>query len=265
MKCKVLVLVATHLMCCVSFGFAQQVVLRYDDAYLANLYNRSLLFDTTRQRGLEVAAADSLNAWKKWQTVENYLYGKNRGDLPMIADLDALHPYFRDKVEELIRQCKEAGITLAIVESYRTHAKQAEYYAMGRKYTSSPGGKSRHQYGLAVDVVPMVDSVAVWDNARLWRKIGTIGERLGLRWGGRWRVLYDPGHFEWAGGVSRHELAKGLLPKIPVSRSAHYPNLEENLDRLQTYWEAWEAEQRAIAEKGADDEPGRDTAVGAGN
>src|SRR5688572_24217373 len=121
---------------------------------------------------------------------------------------------------------------------------------MGVKYTSTPGGKSRHQYGLAVDVVPIVDSVAVWDNHKLWRKIGLVGEHLGLQWGGRWRVLYDPGHFEWSGGRSRHQLAKGHLPKIPASFSEGYPALVEELTKLQSYWNAWEVEQGMMANSG---------------
>ena len=96
----------------------------------------------------------------------------------MIADLDALHPYFRDKVTKLIALCKARGIQLAVVESYRTHAKQNEYKAMGNKYTRTVGGRSKHQYGLAIDIVPVIDSVAQWDNARLWRKVGLIGEQL---------------------------------------------------------------------------------------
>lgn len=218
--------------------------------YLANLYEKTILFDTSRTASAKEEkerAAEDYEEWKQWRTVENYFYGKNRGSLPMIADLQALHPYFRDKVVELIQVCKSIGIELAIVESYRTHAKQAEYYAMGKKYTSTPGGKSRHQYGLAVDVVPIVDSVAVWNNPRLWRKIGMAGERLGLRWGGRWRVLYDPGHFEWIGGLSRKELEKGLMPAIPFPHVQRYPSLEEELIKLQKYWEAWQVEQAVIA------------------
>lgn len=161
----------------------------------------------------------------------------------MIADLRALHPYFRDRVKELMRICEEKGIHLAVVESYRTPAKQSEYYAMGRKYTSSRGGKSRHQYGLAVDVVPVVDSVAVWNNRVLWNKIGAVGEQLGLRWGGRWRVLYDPGHFEWSGGLTKDQLQRGFVPEIPGEMAGQYPNLEEDLQELRLYWDAWEREQ----------------------
>ena len=186
-------------------------------------------------------------AWKNWLLVENYTFGKNRGDLPMIADLDALHPYFRDQVAMLIAVCKTKGIELAVVESYRTHSKQNEYKAMGKNYTRSVGGKSKHQYGLAVDVVPMINSVAQWENAKLWRKIGVIGEQLGFRWGGRWRSLYDPGHFEWTGGLSSYNLSLGQWPAIP--KVPNYPCLEEDLSQLTKYWKALEIEQSSITRK----------------
>lgn len=185
--------------------------------------------------------------WKTWSIVGNYTFGKDRGDLPMIADLDALHPYFRDKIITLISMCKAKGIELAIVESYRTHSKQNEYKSMGKNYTRSGGGKSKHQYGLAIDVVPVIDSVAQWDNTKLWRKVGVIGEQLGLRWGGRWKSLYDPGHFEWTGGLSSTHLAMGQWPNIP--KANNYPCLEEQLIQLTEYWKAWEIEQSSIARK----------------
>src|SRR6186713_1099265 len=108
---------------------------------------------------LDVASMnDSLEEWKDWSFVENYAFGKDRGAMPMITDLNSLHPYFRDQVKLLIATCKAKGIHLVVVEAYRTHAKQNEYKTMGRKYTNSGAGRSKHQYGLAVDVVPIVDS-----------------------------------------------------------------------------------------------------------
>jgi hypothetical protein len=179
----------------------------------------------------------------KWKTVENFTFGKDRGTLSMIADLNALHPFFRDKIEELIVRCRKQGIELAIVETYRTHAKQNEYRTMGRKYTNSTGGKSKHQYGLAVDVVPLVKGVAVWDNVLLWRKVGLAGEKLGLRWGGRWRNPYDPGHFEWTGGLTSTHLASGLLPQIPEK---NYPCIDEDIDFLRRCWNEWELMQQEV-------------------
>ena len=249
---------------CGAFVFhptSGQTVKSLGEDYLATLLNPSIPFDTTKIRRT-TPSLDTLDAWKQWKTVGNFHYGKDRGSLPMITDLQALHPYFRDKVIELIKVCKAAGITLAIVESYRTPAKQAQYYAMGNQYTSTAGGQSRHQYGLAVDVVPVVDSVAVWNNTRLWKKIGLVGERLGLRWGGRWRVTYDPGHFEWSGGLSRKDLSRGRLPQIPSTLADRYPSLDNELKRLQAYWKAWEIEQSVSANKAV--KPSPESSVGVG-
>ncbi len=190
---------------------------------------------------------DTIDLWKKWSFVENYSFGKDRGSIPMITELIALHPYFRDKIIELIQICKSKGIELAVVETFRTRSKQNEYKSMGKKYTRSGGGSSKHQYGLAVDLVPIVDSVAVWDNTLLWRKIGVAGEKLGLRWGGRWKKPYDPGHFEWTGGLNSNHFASGVFPTIPAKEN--YPCVQEDLAKLKSHWAAWETEQSSLARR----------------
>jgi peptidoglycan L-alanyl-D-glutamate endopeptidase CwlK len=230
-------------------GYSQTAVSPAQSEYLSSLLENSILFDTARlnDENKPLIVLDPEGAWRNWQTVENFTYGKDRGILPMIADLNSLHPYFRDKIVELIHICRKQGIELAVVESFRTHAKQAEYFGMGRKYTRSKGGTSKHQYGLAVDVVPIVKADAMWDNISLWRKIGQAGEKLGLRWGGRWRAPYDPAHFEWTGGISTYHLANGHQPAIPKSKAPFYPCMEENIKLLQKGWDAWEVEQAVSA------------------
>ncbi|MFZ2907280.1 MAG: M15 family metallopeptidase [Cyclobacteriaceae bacterium] len=206
---------------------------------------KSIWLDSLKAAQLAVATLmmeDSTNGWKNWSTVGNHTFGKNRGDMAMITDVNALHPYFRDKVQQLILICRSKGIDLAFVETYRTHAKQAEYKGMGKKYTRSGAGKSKHQYGFAVDVVPMIGDSAVWHNPVLWRKVGMVGEKLGLRWGGRWRKPFDPGHFEWTGGLNTADLSSGKKPFIPKQHEL-YPCLTHDLAQLKKYWAAWEAEQ----------------------
>ncbi|WP_127120675.1 M15 family metallopeptidase [Chryseotalea sanaruensis] len=217
-----------------TYGVAQH-------PYLNILEDRSLRFDTTYWVNVaNLLAFDTLHAWQEWQIAENYNFGKNRGDLQMITDLQALHPYFRDKVIQLIENCKKKGIEVSVVESYRTRAKQAEYFGMGKKYTRSAGGKSKHQYGLACDLVPVVNGSAQWEDKVLWRKVGVEGEKLGLRWGGRWRNPYDPAHFEWTGGLTTVQLAAGYFPKPKVQI---YPCIDEDIRILRKFWEAWENEQ----------------------
>ena len=191
---------------------------------------------------------DTISGWRNWKTVSNYTFDKNRGDIPMITDLNSLHPYFRDRILELIARCKTKGIELVVVEGYRTRAKQSEYQNMGKKYTRTGAGKSKHQYGLAVDLVPIVNGKAQWHNKALWLKVGVIGERLGLRWGGRWRKLYDPGHFEWTGGLEPEDLAVGKTPIVP-KQEERYPCLSNDLRLLNKFWNSLEAEQAGVAKK----------------
>lgn len=212
------------------------------------LKNAAVLDSIERAERLRFAPDDTVDGWRNWLTVENHAFGKNRGDIPMIVDPNSLHPYFRDKVVLLLQECKKKGIELAVVETYRTPTKQAEYKNMGKKYTSSGAGKSKHQYGLAIDVVPMVNGEAQWNNMTLWRKIGTTGERLGLRWGGRWKYPFDPGHFEWSSGLSGDDLANGLEPIVPNQQTS-YPCLEEDLRQLKKFWTAIEAHQSLVVRK----------------
>lgn len=245
----------TCIVIAISIFSARPALAQDGESYLNTLLNTKSVFDTANfveiEREVSLSTESREDAWKQWQLVENFRYGKDRGNIPMIADLNSLHPYFRDRITELVEVCKKQGIELAVVESYRTHAKQAEYFGMGRKYTRSKGGNSKHQYGLAVDVVPIVDGNAVWEDHALWRKIGVNGERLGLRWGGRWRAPYDPAHFEWSGGITTTQLAKGLLPSIPRSHASLYPCLEDDIKKLQDSWEAWETEQSLMASTSA--------------
>jgi hypothetical protein len=84
-----------------------------------------------------------LEEWQHWSTAQNFTYGRDRGNMPMINDLSALHPFFRDRILLLIQMCRKKGIDLAIVETFRTPAKQQEYATLGKKYTRSGAGKSK--------------------------------------------------------------------------------------------------------------------------
>lgn len=210
------------------------------------IISKAALLDSLKRAEALRFRLDTTSGWRHWSLVSNHTFGKNRGEMHMIADVNALHPYFRDKVLELIKICKAKGIELAFVETYRTHAKQNEYKGMGKKYTRSGGGKSKHQYGLAVDVVPIVNGEAQWHDKALWLKVGLVGEKLGLRWGGRWRHPFDPGHFEWTGGLNSVALANGAQPYIH-KQDELYPCLEEDLKLLRKYWKEWEITQSTFS------------------
>lgn len=121
--------------------------------------------------------------------------------------LDELASYFRPLAEQLIANCSAAGIPVRIEDTGRTISEQVQKLSVGQSWTSSskhlpqpPEWKSE-----AIDIVPMAileKNKKDWDPTNpLWRKIGEIGESLGLVWGGRWVHVNngsgDPGHFQW--------------------------------------------------------------------
>ncbi len=111
----------------------------------------------------------------------------------MSARLDDLSGRFRPLAFELIARCVEAGICPRIVETLRTPERQRDLIAKGVSWTAD----SRHLTGDAIDVAPVEClSMKNWAPSHPhWTLMGEIGERLGLRWGGRWKVR-DCCHFE---------------------------------------------------------------------
>lgn len=132
----------------------------------------------------------------------------------IVTDLSLLHPAFRNKVIDLLIECSRRGIKIHIQETYRSITRQNKLRKLGSTITTLSGSESRHQYGLAIDLVPYCQGTVCWDT------VGRIGERLGLGWGGRWRRPYDPGHFEWK--TTTEDLLSQRLPlkpdtiKIPI-------------------------------------------------
>jgi peptidoglycan L-alanyl-D-glutamate endopeptidase CwlK len=83
----------------------------------------------------------------------------------------------------------------------RTFEEQAELFAIGRTkpgdiVTNAKAGESWHNFGLALDVVPLVNGKAIWDSP-FWNRIGELGKQVGLFWGGDFKSFKDKPHFEF--------------------------------------------------------------------
>ena len=127
-----------------------------------------------------------------------------------IAKLD---PRIKKRVVNFINEAHRQGIKLRVVQGFRSFDEQNKLYAKGRtraeldakglhhikarpnenRVTNVIGGKSSHNWGLAVDVVPMVNGKPVWNGD--WKKVSTIGKNAGLKWGGDWTSFVDRPHF----------------------------------------------------------------------
>lgn len=126
---------------------------------------------------------------------------------------ELVHPRLRFELKKILEECDEALTGRAMVrlsQGIRTNKEQDELYAQGRtipgkKVTNVKGGDSYHNYGLAVDIVLIIDGkVASWDTKADWDQDGQadwmevvlIFKKHGWTWGGDWRTFKDMPHFQ---------------------------------------------------------------------
>jgi peptidoglycan L-alanyl-D-glutamate endopeptidase CwlK len=133
---------------------------------------------------------------------------------PMLVDASRnwglLHPDFSQRLLLAFRIMKEKyGYEMALLEGYRSPARQDMLARMGSAVTNARAFQSWHQYGLAADCAFWRDGKLVISEKDPWamrgyRLYGEVAESLGLTWGGRWTMM-DFGHTELRlRGVMRH-------------------------------------------------------------
>jgi peptidoglycan L-alanyl-D-glutamate endopeptidase CwlK len=135
--------------------------------------------------------------------------------------ISELLPPVRARAQAFIDACAAQGIDLLITSTYRDDECQAALYAQGRtkpgsRVTNAEPGKSMHNWRVALDVVPLRAGKHVWGttgaDAQLWKRVGQIGESVGLEWAGRWSKFREFPHFQYTGGLTLARLATGELP-----------------------------------------------------
>lgn len=119
----------------------------------------------------------------------------------MSKALDDLHPKLRPLAFELLARAVEAGINPVVIDTLRSAAEHAADLEAGTSWIKV----SKHQpdadgFARAIDVAPAaVLPLKAWAPGHAhWKILGAIGEKLGLRWGGRWPTP-DNAHFELKG------------------------------------------------------------------
>jgi len=104
-----------------------------------------------------------------------------------------LTPSVQRRASEMVATLRMYGIPARIISSVRTPAEQRRLVEAGASRTLA----SLHLQGRAFDIWfgnltgRQMDALPV----EFWNAIGSYGESLGLRWGGRWRFR-DLVHFE---------------------------------------------------------------------
>ena len=119
------------------------------------------------------------------------------------------HPNYRAKLEaeylEINKQLPK-GVRLRFSSVFRTNKEQNEIFAQGRTksghiVTNAKGGQSIHNYGLAFDIVILLDEdkngtfeKAVW-NGIYFNRVVKYFISKGYEWGGSWKFKDAP-HFQ---------------------------------------------------------------------
>ena len=124
---------------------------------------------------------------------------------PMLVDASRnwglLRPEFSQRLLLVFRIMKEKhGYEMALLEGYRSPARQDMLAAMGGQVTNARAFQSWHQYGLAADCAFWRDGKLVISEKDPWamrgyQLYGEVAESVGLTWGGRWTMM-DFGHTE---------------------------------------------------------------------
>jgi peptidoglycan L-alanyl-D-glutamate endopeptidase CwlK len=124
---------------------------------------------------------------------------------PMLVDASRnfglLHPDFNQRLLLAFKIMREQhGYEMALLEGYRSPARQDLLASMGSQVSNARAFQSYHQYGLAADCAFWRDGKLVISEKDPWamrgyRLYGEVAESLGLTWGGRWTMM-DFGHIE---------------------------------------------------------------------
>lgn len=126
--------------------------------------------------------------------------------------INTLAPYLRNEVAELINEAqRKIGVKYRVTHGLRTFKEQNDLFAKGRTkagsiVTNARGGQSFHNYGLAFDIVPIVNGKAIWNQRHLFEEFAQLAKKRGWTWGGDFVSFKDYPHFQKSFGLTTTDL-----------------------------------------------------------
>ena len=170
-------------------------------------------------------------------------------DLITLDRIKELHPKVRAEVDHMYRAQIVPALSgramCRFAYTLRTFQKQADLYAQGRTrlfdsngrrlgvVTNAKAGQSIHNYGLALDIVLIVDKKdASWnmvmdydkDKKSDWMEVTNILKNNGWEWGGDWARFKDYPHFQKDFGYTWQKL-KSKYDKKDFIKGTNYVNI----------------------------------------
>ena len=126
-----------------------------------------------------------------------------------------LHPVFRVKVENLLKDCDAEDLPFKLFEGLRSPQRQQYLYAQGRTrpgniVTKARPWSSNHQYGVAADFVLYENGSWSWDTSgdkrRWWERLHELGRDQGLE-----PLSWEKPHLQMV-GLKTDDLRAGHYP-----------------------------------------------------
>jgi peptidoglycan L-alanyl-D-glutamate endopeptidase CwlK len=151
-----------------------------------------------------------------------------------LTRIELLHPSLREEAKKIYNEiCEKLSndVICRFSHTFRSVEEQNKLYAKGRLnkkekiVTNAKGGQSFHNYGLAIDIVLIVNDVATWERGRDfdkdgqpdWMEVVSIFKKYGWEWGGDWGFKDYP-HFQKTFNFTTKQLMK-------KEKIGAYPNL----------------------------------------
>lgn len=149
-----------------------------------------------------------------------------------INRIKLMHPNIREQLKKdylEINKRLPKGVRLRFTHTYRSFTEQDKLYKQKPKVTNAQGGQSMHNYGLAFDIVILLDKdnngtfkTASFEVDKYWKLVAEFFKAKGWTWGGDWKTFKDYPHFEMNFGKTWRDYL--ITPKI-LDENIPYPKL----------------------------------------
>ena len=113
--------------------------------------------------------------------------------------INTAHPKLRSALLENYKEVSALlppNVMLRFAYVYRTPEEQSKLFKQRPKVTNANSWQSIHNYGLAFDIVLIIDGKASWNVGKEWKMIANFFKSKGWEWGGDWIKFKDAPHFQ---------------------------------------------------------------------
>lgn len=125
-------------------------------------------------------------------------------------------PLVKRRLDLVVKDMTDLGYQVTVFQGYRSFEEQDALYAQGRTkpgaiVTNAKGGDSFHNWGVAADVVFVVNGRPSWANSHPWSTLGKVGKKHGFEWGGDWVGFVDRPHLQMPLTFTLEDFKKGKI------------------------------------------------------